>query len=102
MLYNVIFGLQVYTYTSILRAYKRAIVKSLKFEADGFVISAEILVKSLLAGYRLAEFPTVLRARKYGRSKIKILKVIGEHLYFMSRAKVLLLLGRVRFSGGKQ
>jgi dolichol-phosphate mannosyltransferase len=91
VLYNAFFSLHVYTYTSLFRVYKRDIVKKLKFESDGFVIAAEILIKALLAGYHLKEYPITLERRKYGSSKIKILKTIREHLLFLVRLKLQLL-----------
>lgn len=87
-LYNLLFGLGVHTYTAIFRVYKKEVIKNIKLEADGFISSAEILLKSLLAGYKLKEYPTVLKVRKYGSSKIKIIKVIGDHLNFILKMKL--------------
>jgi dolichol-phosphate mannosyltransferase len=87
-LYNLLFGLGVYTYTAIFRVYKKEVIKNIQLEADGFISSAEILLKSLLNGYKLKEYPTVLKVRKYGSSKIKILMVIRDHLNFILKMKL--------------
>jgi dolichol-phosphate mannosyltransferase len=85
--YNLLFNQGVYTYTSLFRVYKQEVIKSVKIEADGFLSTAEILLKSLLAGYRLAEYPTILKLRKHGSSKINIIKVIKEHMIFILKMK---------------
>jgi hypothetical protein len=52
----------------------RKMVKQLPLFARGFDIEVELTVKSLARGYRLAEIPVGLRARKVGSfSKIRIL-----------------------------
>lgn len=90
-LYNLLFDQGVYTYTSIFRVYKKEVISNITLEGEGFISSAEILLKSLLSGYRLTEYPTVLKVRRYGSSKIKILRVILEHLVFIWKMKLLLL-----------
>jgi glycosyltransferase involved in cell wall biosynthesis len=63
--------------TDILSGYRvmnRRIVKGLPLFEKGFAIEAELTVKSLERGYRLAELPVDLKARGEGsHSKIKIL-----------------------------
>jgi len=60
-------------------------------EHQGFLAVAEILVRATLAGYSIAEYPTVLRARRYGQSKARVVRITMTHLQFLTN----LLLHRV-------
>jgi dolichol-phosphate mannosyltransferase len=51
---------------------------------------AELLVNAVRAGYRVAEFPTVLHVRRFGQSKARIARIIGDHLRFQAA-----LIGRI-------
>lgn len=81
----------VHTYTSLFRAYRREILPYIMPEHQGFLAVAEILVRATLAGYPIAEYPTVLRARRYGQSKARVVSITMTHL----RLLVSLLLHRV-------
>jgi dolichol-phosphate mannosyltransferase len=52
----------------------------------------ELLVKAMLKGYVVSEFPAVLHKRMYGVSKAKIRQTIASHLRF----QVWILLYRFR------
>ena len=80
ILYRLLSPLKLYTYTSIFRAYRAAVVRNVPFRSDGFVSAAEILVAAGRQGYTVTEVPMVLRARATGHSKMKILRTIGSHL----------------------
>ncbi len=59
------------------RALKReavSIFDDIKF--NGFTSATEVLIKSKLKGYRVKEVPIVLEPRKYGMSKIKLVKLV--------------------------
>lgn len=81
----------VHTYTSLFRAYRREILPYIMPEHQGFLAVAEILVRATLAGYPIAEYPTILRARRYGQSKARVVSITMTHL----RLLVSLLLHRV-------
>jgi len=83
-IYRVISPVPLYTYTSIFRAYRWAVIENVKFESDGFVSAAEILIHAAEQGYRVIEVPMVLRARQLGTTKMKIVRTIGRHLAMMS------------------
>jgi len=83
-LYWVLSPLKLYTYTSIFRAYRAEVVKEVSFKADGFVSAAEILVLAGRRGYAVSEVPMVLRGRKVGRSKMKIMRTVLTHLKMLS------------------
>ena len=81
-LYRILVDWHVYTYTCLFRAYRSEVIKNIHFKSDGFLAGTEILVKALLTGYHVVEFPAVLNKRMYGVSKAKILQTIISHLGF--------------------
>ncbi len=85
-LYSMLLGSKIpniSTYSSGFRVYRRAVIDSVKFEANDFLATAEILIRTLKAGYRVKEYPTVVYQRKFGQSKLKTFKTIRSHLGFM-------------------
>ncbi len=84
-LYRLLVSPAVHTYTSLFRAYRRAVVRQVGFVGDGFLGGTELLVRAMLSGYRVAEYPTVLHVRGCGRSKAKIARTTLAHLRFMGR-----------------
>jgi dolichol-phosphate mannosyltransferase len=85
LIYRVLVGGQLHTYTALFRAYRREVIRSVSCEANGFLAVAEILVNAMLSGYRVAEYPTVLHSRVAGTSKAKLARTIAAHLRFQSR-----------------
>jgi dolichol-phosphate mannosyltransferase len=81
-IYRILVDWHVYTYTCLFRAYRPKVIKDIRFGSDDFLAGTEILVKALLKGYRVAEFPAVLHKRMYGVSKAKIAQTIFSHLTF--------------------
>jgi dolichol-phosphate mannosyltransferase len=81
-LYRVLVDWHVHTYTCLFRAYRPEVIKDICFESDGFLAGTEILVKTILKGYPVAEFPSVLHKRMYGASKARIVQTILSHLRF--------------------
>ena len=73
----------IYTYTVMIRAYKKHVIKNVKFKSNDFLCCAEILIYALLKGYKVKEFPTTLYTRQYGESSIKLFRVILSHLKFI-------------------
>jgi dolichol-phosphate mannosyltransferase len=88
LIYRALVDRRVHTYTALFRAYRAEVVRRVGFESDGFLAVAELLVKAMLCGYRVAEYPTVLRARAAGTSKAKLVRTIAAHVGF--QLKVLL------------
>ena len=85
LIYRVLVDRHVHTYTALFRAYRRRVVEQVMHEADGFLGGTELLVRAMLAGYQVAEFPTVLHARAYGVSKAKLWRTTRTHLQFQAR-----------------
>ena len=84
-IYRTLLGGDIYTYTALFRAYRRAVIESVSFQSDGFLAGTEILVNSQLMGFKAAEYPAVLHARVAGVSKAKLLRTILAHLGFQYR-----------------
>jgi dolichol-phosphate mannosyltransferase len=83
-IYRLLVSRDVHTYTALFRAYRRSVVANIPFASDGFLGGTELLVNAMLAGYRVAEYPTVLYSRAYGVSKAKLARTIGAHLRFQA------------------
>lgn len=72
------------TYTSCFRLYRKSAVVSLPRRRDGFSGVVEILALLDRQGWRVDEVPAQLKTRKFGQSKMRLLRVTGEHLALMS------------------
>lgn len=81
-LYRILVDWNIYTYTALFRAYRRRVIDEIAFESDGFLAGTELLVKGILKGYTVAEYPAVLYRRQYGVSKARLLRTILAHLHF--------------------
>ena len=73
------------TWTSCFRVYRRAAVADLPLDHPGFLGTAELLVRVLRRGGRVAEHPCVLEARLFGFSKMKVLRTIRGHVGLLWR-----------------
>ncbi len=82
-IYALITRSKIYTFTSIFRAYRKDVVKNINFKSNDFLAPAEILILAIFKKYRVKEYPTTLHVRKFGVSKIKVLKAIKSHLKFI-------------------
>jgi dolichol-phosphate mannosyltransferase len=82
LIYRLLVDRHVHTYTSLFRAYRADVIRSVDFTSTGYLGVAELLVNAKLSGYRVAEYPTTLHVRKIGTSKAKILRTIAAHLKF--------------------
>jgi dolichol-phosphate mannosyltransferase len=84
-IYRLLVDWRVHTYTCLFRAYRRTMVEHVSFESNGFLAGTELLVKGMLMGYRVAEYPAVLHSRVFGTSKAKLVRTILAHLSFQAR-----------------
>lgn len=85
LLYRILLSWRVHTYTALYRAYRREVIDSIPFAADDFLGGTELMVKAMLKGYQVDEFPAALHRRMFGVSKAKLLKTILSHLNFQAR-----------------
>jgi dolichol-phosphate mannosyltransferase len=84
-LYRVLVSWKIHTYTCLFRAYRREVIDTITFQSDGFLAGTELMVKAMLKGYMVAEYPAVLYSRMFGTSKAKIARTIRAHLAFQGR-----------------
>lgn len=77
----------IHTFTCMVRVQRRAAALRTWPELPGFLGVTEQLLRALDAGARAREIPAVLRARRTGRSKMKILPVIRAHLGLIGAAR---------------
>ncbi len=84
-LYRLLLDWNLYTYTAMVRVYKKEVIKNTPFERDNFLGVTELLVKAMLKKYKVKELPAELQVQKFGQSKMKMLplKVIRDHLSLM-------------------
>lgn len=85
LLYRVLLKWRIYTYTALFRAYRREVVDQIPFAADDFLGQTELMVKAMLKGYQVDEFPAALHRRMFGVSKAKLMRTIQSHLGFQTR-----------------
>ena len=85
LIYRLLLDRHIHTYTSMFRAYRRAVVERVVTTSDGYLMVTELLVGALLAGFHVAEYPTKLRVRRYGQSKARVLRIVRDHLRFQAR-----------------
>jgi dolichol-phosphate mannosyltransferase len=93
-IYRVLVDWRIHTYTALFRVYRRRVIEHITYDADGFLGGTELLVKAMLAGYQVAEFPTVLHSRAHGVSKAKLWRTTQAHLQFQARVLAYRLGGR--------
>jgi dolichol-phosphate mannosyltransferase len=86
VVYRRVSACKLYSYTSLLRAYRRQVIETIPFESDGFSATTELLLKAAQKGFTVAEIPMVLRTRAIGVSKMKVMNTITMHLGLMSQA----------------
>jgi dolichol-phosphate mannosyltransferase len=83
--YRVLLRSSVRTWTSCFRIYRRASVAELPLEHEGFLGTAELLVRVLRRGGRVAEHPCVLEARLLGFSKLRVARTVLGHVGLLWR-----------------
>jgi dolichol-phosphate mannosyltransferase len=83
-LYRWVSSSEVYTFTCLFRAYRRDVVEQVEFNECGFAAVTEILVRAVCRGYRVAEVPMPLAARRQGASKMNVAAAIGGHLKLLA------------------
>lgn len=83
--YRVLLNSSIYTFTSLFRAYRRPLIDQLPFESDDFLACAELLIRALMNGHRVIEYPCELRTRVHGVSKIRMAQTIASHIRMQSR-----------------
>lgn len=83
-LYRLLAQQKLATYTSCCRVYRRSTVLALPTVRDGFQGVAELLLRLDHAGGRIIEHPATLHVRKFGQSKLRLVRCIAGHLQVMA------------------
>jgi dolichol-phosphate mannosyltransferase len=86
LLYRALLDRRIHTYTALFRAYRREVIETIspRITHNGFLMVTQMLVEAILAGYRVAEFPTTLQVRQVGASKARIVRITKTHLRYMA------------------
>ncbi len=95
-LYRSVLRNKLATYTSCFRVCRKAAVTDLALRHEGYIGVVEMLARLDLEGWRIVEHPVVLEARLLGRSKLRIVRVIADHLRFISEISITRLASRAR------
>lgn len=84
-MYRLVLKVNLHTYTSCFRIYRRSTFSRLDFTEDGFVGVAEVVWRYDQVGARIIEQPATLDIRQFGQSKMRVVEVTRDHLKLMSR-----------------
>jgi glycosyltransferase involved in cell wall biosynthesis len=84
-LYRLVLHQKLATYTSCFRVYRRSAIASLAISDYRFAGVAEILGRLDLQGAVIIEYPTTLRVRSSGSSKMKLCRTIIAQLAVLFR-----------------
>lgn len=79
------FGVRLSDTQNGYRAVRTDLLRALDLRENGTTIEQEIVIKTLAAGYRLAEVPSHEWARTYGRSHIDVWRVAPRYAYCLVR-----------------
>jgi polysaccharide deacetylase family protein (PEP-CTERM system associated) len=80
ILYQVVTGRKIHTFTSCLRVYRRSAALATPLQHPGFLGIAELAGRFALSGRTIVEHPATLELRLFGRSKMRIARTIAGHL----------------------
>lgn len=99
-LYRAVLRQKLFTYTSCFRVYRRRAVMDLPLRHRGFVGVAEWLGRLDLRGSRIVEYPATLDVRRFGRSKMKLVRTAAGHGRLLLRLALLRLVSDPDLPGG--
>jgi dolichol-phosphate mannosyltransferase len=84
LLYQIVTGSRIHTFTSCLRVYRRSSAIAHEPLNSGFLGVAELAGKFALSGKTIVEYPATLEVRLFGASKMKVVRTIGGHLKLLA------------------
>ncbi|HEU0119964.1 MAG TPA: glycosyltransferase [Bryobacteraceae bacterium] len=101
--YRAILRNDVHSFTPMHRAYRKEVIKKVKFNANGFAAIAEIMVRAMFLGFRVKELPMPVDRRQFGESKINIYQSVTAHLSLMRLAgwTTLTMWADAKLAGGR-
>ena len=86
-LLRVFFYPRLTAYTQIFRLYRGEALRAMRLQETGFTVDAEILIIAGRSGLKIREMPVVMRGRKKGRSKIRVLGETLNYLKLIARLR---------------
>jgi hypothetical protein len=96
LLVRAVGGLEIHDVSNAFKAYRRAVVETVRTEAESFDISVELTIKAAQAGFRVGEIPTTWTNRAIGSSNFRFSKEI------LNYGRWLALAARGRFTSGRR
>lgn len=76
-------------FTNSFKAYKKEVLQEISPTTNGYQIGIEIALKGILKNYKYTTIPVTWSGRKYGRSKMSIMKSIPTYLFSVFSIKFL-------------
>ncbi len=80
MLYRRRLKSSLHTFTCAVRAYRLPAARRLLPAPDDFTAGAYLIARAIKEGLRVVEVPAVLRVRRAGKSKMRVVSTIRAHL----------------------
>ncbi len=78
--FQILFRTNCSDITNSFKAYRRMVLEEINPTANGYNIGMEIALKGILKKYKYTTIPVAWSGRKYGRSKMSIIKSIPMYL----------------------
>jgi dolichol-phosphate mannosyltransferase len=88
-LYQALVAQDVHTFTCLFRAYRREVLERVPVQSDGFGAVAELMLRAMCAGYRIAELPMALEPRRHGVSKLRTMQAVATHCRLLAMTAVM-------------
>lgn len=82
-IYRWVFWCRLYSFSCLMRIYRREILADIAPESNGFLSCTELLIEAQRRGYRIVEFPLVLTEREHGETKMPVVRTILAHCGFI-------------------
>ena len=80
---NLLTRIPTHDISNSFKLYSRNVLSTTEIKSTGgFEIGMEIVVKSYLKGFKIAEVPTVWKDRVEGKSNFKLMKWLPKYLYW--------------------
>ncbi|KOR33205.1 hypothetical protein TI05_02475 [Achromatium sp. WMS3] len=79
--FQILFSAHCNDITNSFKAYRRNVLQDIKPTANGYNINMEIALTGILKKYKYTTIPITWSERKYGRSKMSMLKNIPTYLF---------------------
>ena len=80
MIYSILLRKKIYTYSAMVRVYKKSAVEKIQFRSNDFVAVTEILIDAIKKRMKVVEYPDVLHRRQFGISKARLKREMKNHL----------------------